>query len=100
MLVSNAKQILNVVTAAYPASLFGEDSPQDCQNPSSDIERLGCDWKLITAQLENRGEIKPSHTDPLFYDIFTVSQPTIASTSVLTVSTVVKTRPRYHGQYC
>ncbi|KAL5351814.1 major facilitator superfamily transporter protein [Pseudogymnoascus australis] len=71
MLVSNAKQILNVVTAAYPASLFGEDSPQDCQNPSSDIERLGCDWKLITAQLENRGEIKPSHTDPLFYDIFT-----------------------------
>ncbi|KFY48013.1 hypothetical protein V495_01682 [Pseudogymnoascus sp. VKM F-4514 (FW-929)] len=68
ILLSNAKQILNVVTAAFSVSLFEGEGPQDCQNPSSDIERLGCDWKLITAQLAQSRK-KPGHNDPLLGDL-------------------------------
>lgn len=74
ILLSNAKQILNVVTAAFSVSLFEGDGPQDCQNPSSDIERLGCDWKLITAQL-GQSRKKPGHNDPLLGDLIKVRNP-------------------------
>lgn len=73
ILLANAKQILNVITAAYPASLFEGDSSQDCQNTSSDIERLGCDWKLISAQLEARSHKKSGHSDSLLEDLIKVS---------------------------
>ncbi|OBT48294.1 hypothetical protein VE00_01172 [Pseudogymnoascus sp. WSF 3629] len=69
ILLANAKQILNVITAAYPASLFEGESSQDCQNPSSDIERLGCDWKLISVQLKARSHKKPAHSDSLLEDL-------------------------------
>jgi hypothetical protein len=77
ILLANAKQILNVITAAYPASLFEGESSQDCQNPSSDIERLGCDWKLISVQLKARSHKKPAHSDSLLEDLINVSQQSV-----------------------
>ncbi|KFY35987.1 hypothetical protein V494_05418 [Pseudogymnoascus sp. VKM F-4513 (FW-928)] len=73
ILLANAKQILHVVTAAFPASLFEGESSQGCQNPSSDVEKLGCDWKLINAQLEARSK-KSGNSDSLPEDLINWSR--------------------------
>lgn len=46
-MLRNAKQIMGVVTAAFP-SFEVVDSTKDCKDMSSNIDELACQWKLIT----------------------------------------------------
>ncbi|KAK0100980.1 major facilitator super transporter protein, partial [Cadophora gregata f. sp. sojae] len=50
ILLRNARQILGVVTAAFP--LFeAASSVTDCKEPSSNIDALACQWKFVTERL-------------------------------------------------
>ena len=50
ILCRNAKQILNVVAATFPS--FESDGPSEkCDELGSDVERLACDWKIISRTL-------------------------------------------------
>ncbi|OAA71885.1 Alkaline-phosphatase-like, core domain protein [Akanthomyces lecanii RCEF 1005] len=49
ILLRNARQILNIVTAAFGPELFDVDSSTDpCQLERTDINELACDWRFIT----------------------------------------------------
>ncbi|KAJ3493366.1 hypothetical protein NLG97_g4774 [Lecanicillium saksenae] len=49
ILLRNARQILNIVTAAFGPELFDLNSPTDpCNLERSDINELACDWRSIT----------------------------------------------------
>lgn len=49
ILFRNARQILNIVTAAFGPELFNADSLIDpCQLERTDINELACDWRFIT----------------------------------------------------
>jgi ethanolaminephosphotransferase len=51
MLESNARQILDVVTATFPS--FEDDGPfQNCDSFSSDIDGLACRWRAINRMLK------------------------------------------------
>ncbi|TAQ89779.1 hypothetical protein B7494_g1852 [Chlorociboria aeruginascens] len=58
IMLRNARQILNVVTATFPS--FERDGPsQDCNQASSSIDELACNWRGITeglAKLKESGE--------------------------------------------
>ncbi|KAJ5033462.1 uncharacterized protein L3040_008577 [Drepanopeziza brunnea f. sp. 'multigermtubi'] len=47
ILLRNAKQILGVVTAAFPSFEYVEPS-KDCKEMSSNIDELACQWKILT----------------------------------------------------
>jgi ethanolaminephosphotransferase len=46
----NARQILNVVTAAFPSFENGGSST-NCSDLGDDVERLACEWRIISASL-------------------------------------------------
>ncbi|KAM3462841.1 hypothetical protein MY5147_006860 [Beauveria neobassiana] len=49
ILIRNARQILNIVTAAFGPELFDVASSTDpCQLERTDINELACDWRFIT----------------------------------------------------
>ncbi|KAI5457879.1 alkaline-phosphatase-like protein [Mariannaea sp. PMI_226] len=53
ILVRNARQILNVVTAAFGSDLFDLNSPSDpCVLESSDINDLACQWRKVANQAQ------------------------------------------------
>ncbi|TQV92331.1 hypothetical protein V2A60_007020 [Cordyceps javanica] len=53
ILVRNARQILNVVTAAFGTELFDTDSSTDpCQLERTAINELACDWLFITQRAQ------------------------------------------------
>lgn len=74
LLLGNAKQIFNIVTATFAASLFENAGSQDCSNPSSDVERLGCDWRAITVQLDTRSHAKSEDHKSLLQALSKVGQ--------------------------
>jgi ethanolaminephosphotransferase len=74
LLLGNAKQIFNIVTATFEASLFNNAGSQDCSNPSSDVERLGCDWRAITVQLDTRSHAKSEDHKSLLQALSKVGQ--------------------------
>ncbi|OAQ95849.1 hypothetical protein LLEC1_00272 [Akanthomyces lecanii] len=49
ILLRNARQILNIITAAFGPELFDMSSSTDpCQLERTDINELACDWRFIT----------------------------------------------------
>ncbi|KAI9746422.1 MAG: major facilitator super transporter protein [Claussenomyces sp. TS43310] len=54
ILLLNAKQVLNIVAATFPSVSFAHRDLIDCSVVSSDIERLACEWEIITHQLGSR----------------------------------------------
>ncbi|OAA59355.1 Alkaline-phosphatase-like, core domain protein [Cordyceps fumosorosea ARSEF 2679] len=54
ILVRNARQILNTVTAAFGPELFDVASTEDpCQLEPTDINELACDWRWITQRAQS-----------------------------------------------
>lgn len=58
ILLRNARQILNVVTATFP-SFEAEGPANNCHDASSNIEELACQWRAITHNLGNLKEGDP-----------------------------------------
>jgi len=58
ILLRNARQILNVVTATFP-SFEAEGPAINCHEASSSIEELACQWRAITHNLANLEEGDP-----------------------------------------
>lgn len=54
ILVRNARQILNIVTAAFGAELFDDDAessgPDPCALESTEINELACQWRKINKE--------------------------------------------------
>lgn len=52
ILLQNARQILNVVTATFP-SFEGGDNSKNCHQLSEDVDKLSCEWKALTQDLKD-----------------------------------------------
>lgn len=53
ILLRNARQILNIVTAAFGPELFDPQSSTDpCALDSSDINELACEWRVISQRAQ------------------------------------------------
>ncbi|KAK2074359.1 hypothetical protein P8C59_008572 [Phyllachora maydis] len=49
ILMRNAHQILDIVTAAFGGALFeAEVAYEDCPSPESEVEELGCQWQGLS----------------------------------------------------
>jgi ethanolaminephosphotransferase len=65
-LLRNARQILNIVTATFSASIFEDHGDSlGCSSVDSDIERLGCDWRVISRQLKRLQQDAQFDAEPL-----------------------------------
>lgn len=53
ILLRNARQILNIVTAAFGAELFDISSPTDpCSLEENDINTLACEWRQVSQRAQ------------------------------------------------
>lgn len=50
VLIRNARQILEIVIAAFGADLFSEASNDPCNDNGEDINALACEWRRISKQ--------------------------------------------------
>lgn len=51
VLVRNARQLLQIVTATFGGDLFGDEVDVDpCTTKASDVEELACDWRKINTR--------------------------------------------------
>lgn len=71
ILLRNARQILSVVTATFP-SFEGDGLSENCQESSSSVEDLACQWRRIIRGLDamKRGE---QNTDEWLLSVSKVS---------------------------
>lgn len=64
ILVRNARQILNIVTAAFGSELFDIESGSDpCALESSEINDLACQWQKINSQAHSLADVKEIDQD-------------------------------------
>lgn len=64
ILVRNARQILNIVTAAFGSELFDAESGSDpCALESSEINDLACQWQKIDSQARSLAGVKEIDQD-------------------------------------
>ncbi|KAK0753025.1 alkaline-phosphatase-like protein [Schizothecium vesticola] len=49
LLMQNAHQILDVITAAFGTQILGPDSQVDCTRPESDYQELACQWRDVSS---------------------------------------------------
>jgi ethanolaminephosphotransferase len=60
ILTRNAKQMLNIVTAAYPGTSFTSGPIMGCEAAATDAERLACRWRSINERLSDVARTKAS----------------------------------------
>jgi hypothetical protein len=100
ILLRNARQILNIVTATFSASLFeGNDISVDCSTLSNDSEKLGCEWRLISQQLTDLKPDSEEDAERLMTALAKVNVNSQLSVIVADIGLVVKRCSRDHEQY-
>ncbi|UKZ53563.1 hypothetical protein TrVGV298_007356 [Trichoderma virens] len=59
ILIRNARQILNIVTAAFGGDLFDAQAPVDpCASTSTDVDELACEWRKINSEAASQANAK------------------------------------------
>ncbi|KAK5654153.1 hypothetical protein OQA88_7584 [Cercophora sp. LCS_1] len=52
LLMQNANQILDIITAAFGSQILDAHSQTDCSNPESDYGELACKWRDVSEALK------------------------------------------------
>jgi ethanolaminephosphotransferase len=65
ILIRNARQILNIVTAAFGSELFDAQSSVDpCTfNSATDVSELACEWRKINSEASQQADAKEVDTE-------------------------------------
>lgn len=57
ILIRNARQILNVVTAAFGSELFDAHAAVDpCASKATDVDELACEWRRISLEASSQAD--------------------------------------------
>lgn len=59
ILIRNARQILNIVTAAFGGELFDAQASVDpCASKSTDVDELACEWRKIHSEAASQADAR------------------------------------------
>ena len=103
ILMRNARQILEIITATFGAELFQATSRgnRSCEQPHNEIEELACNWQDIVATASN--DDVSATLDPEWVEKISKVRAALRDTRSEPRLTIVRavacTSPRYHEQH-